>query len=306
MRRVAASLLAVMASVAACGGIGGAASPGPTEAPPVQPAGPTVTCGGGDQFPAELLRVEGRAHTEGDPAAAALRAFLAGPEGQFYPAESWTRVTETANRVQFVGRDGIELYLVAFELNGTWQLASSGGCMPELALPEGVTRAEWRIDPAFPAPDPAADSIHVLLTERACASGRPPLGRVLDPQVTSTAEAVTIVLLVRSLPGGQDCQGNPEFPFEVPLSEPLGDRRLLDGALFPPQPVLAPRDPAADYLVDCGPMEEPACKALVARIVEAARAEHRGKRIVTVNILDLGGSHEVAFDDGTGFSAVIN
>jgi hypothetical protein len=57
---------------------------------------------------------------------------------------------------------------------------------------------------------------------------------VLPPVLLERDDAVTIVLLVRSIPGGADCPGNPEFSQSVELTAPLGDRPLLDGGTVPP------------------------------------------------------------------------
>lgn len=73
----------------------------------------------------------------------------------------------------------------------------------------------------------------ILLVERACASGQAPVGRVLPPVILMDAESVTIVIGVRSAPGGQRCPSNPAFALRVDLPEPLGDRRLLDGSTLP-------------------------------------------------------------------------
>ena len=47
---------------------------------------------------------------------------------------------------------------------------------------------------------------------------------------------VTIALLVRSVPGGADCPGNPEFPIDVGIGERLGSRALFGGSTTPPSP----------------------------------------------------------------------
>ena len=35
-------------------------------------------------------------------------------------------------------------------------------------------------------------------------------------------------------PTGAECPGNPSFPFEVDLGEPVGDRIILDASVDPP------------------------------------------------------------------------
>ncbi len=70
-------------------------------------------------------------------------------------------------------------------------------------------------------------TVTVLVTEIACASGRPPLGCLLPPVILATDDAVTIAFAVRKLPGGQDCPAKPETRVDVQLTEPLGNRGLF-------------------------------------------------------------------------------
>jgi hypothetical protein len=86
--------------------------------------------------------------------------------------------------------------------------------------------ATWRIDPSDP-PSPESTSVAVLLTERACAGGRTPEGRILPPDVVYHADRIVISLSVRSWPG--DCPSNPEHRLTVELDQPIGDRVLADG-----------------------------------------------------------------------------
>lgn len=92
----------------------------------------------------------------------------------------------------------------------------------------GSGPAEWRLDPAF-EPGPASRLVQVLLTERACANGLTPEGRILVPELAYLEDAIHITLSVRSFKGA-DCPGNPEFPLTIDLAEPIGQRRLIDGS----------------------------------------------------------------------------
>ncbi len=78
-------------------------------------------------------------------------------------------------------------------------------------------------------------TIKAILNERACASGQSPEGRVQEPVIEYTAEAVTVTISVAGRGGVQDCPSNPEFPITITLTEPLGDRALLDGGSIPPR-----------------------------------------------------------------------
>jgi hypothetical protein len=103
-----------------------------------------------------------------------------------------------------------------------------------VAFPEGAEAAEWSLDPAQPLPGPDSRQVAALVHERACSSGRPPVGRVLPPIVVYGLDAVVVTFATRPLPGGQDCQGSPPAPVTFELTEPLGGRALLDGSVVPP------------------------------------------------------------------------
>ena len=78
--------------------------------------------------------------------------------------------------------------------------------------------------------DRSDTEVHVLATELGCASGREMGDALRGPQVLETETQVIIVFAVEPVVGGADCPGNPSTPVTVELSEPLGDRELVDGA----------------------------------------------------------------------------
>lgn len=92
--------------------------------------------------------------------------------------------------------------------------------------------------PFVPAPGadlgPASTSIDVLVNERACASGATAEGRIATPRIEYRDDAVVVTLGVIPVPGMATCPGNPDTPFTVELTEPLGGRTLLDGSRTPP------------------------------------------------------------------------
>ena len=111
---------------------------------------------------------------------------------------------------------------------------------PEASSGEPVGPAAWWLDPDAPAPGPDATVIPALIREQACASGATPEGRVLPPEIYYATGAILVIVKVRHRPGGQDCQGNPAFPIEIQLAEPLGERKLLDGSEQPPRDATVP------------------------------------------------------------------
>lgn len=87
---------------------------------------------------------------------------------------------------------------------------------------EDVEPADWSL--RF-TPDPSARELHLLVRERACASGQSPDGRIVA-DVTESAEAIRLSVGVASLRGDQLCPENPAFPYVVTLSDAVGTRRI--------------------------------------------------------------------------------
>ena len=100
--------------------------------------------------------------------------------------------------------------------------------------PDGFGVATFTLDPDNP-PAPDSATLHLLATERACASGQAPVDRQVLPAVVESANVVTITVLVEEPVGAQTCQSNPPFPVTVQLDAPLGDRAIRDAALDPPE-----------------------------------------------------------------------
>jgi hypothetical protein len=95
--------------------------------------------------------------------------------------------------------------------------------------------ATWTHDPdAEIGPD--ATEFTAWVTERECASGQSSADRIIGPDIQVSSDAIVVTFRVRSLlSGANSCQGNPPTPVTVRLSEPLGDRTILDGGREPPQ-----------------------------------------------------------------------
>ena len=101
--------------------------------------------------------------------------------------------------------------------------------VPEPWLPQGTARATWTLDPEFPAPNADTRTLHIRVTELACASGRSASGRISPAFVTWSADEMVVEVFVQPLPGGGDCQSNPPTPATLRLPVPLGDRTLFHG-----------------------------------------------------------------------------
>ncbi|MFB2581393.1 hypothetical protein ACEXQD_09080 [Herbiconiux sp. P15] len=92
---------------------------------------------------------------------------------------------------------------------------------------EGEPAVWFLADPSSVNPD--STSLDVDVTRMACSSGV--TGDTLEPVVTYTEASVVIRIDVAPLAlGDATCVGNESVPVVVELSEPLGDRTLIDGS----------------------------------------------------------------------------
>jgi hypothetical protein len=243
------SIVLAAALLASCAGSSpaGSSEATPPVDPPADPAAELrFSCGDDLAFPAEALFGPVGAELAATEQAAVLRAFLAqpGPEVDMLPDAGWRLVVATVDDVMFIAGDparaeGLERVLLERSADG-WEVGGWGGCTPIVVLAGGLGPAEWVLDPAAPPPGPGTRTFTALVTERSCASGRAPDGRIAPPFVSYGGDSILVVFGVRSLVGGQDCPSNPAGRVVVELREPLGDRRLLDGAFFPPRDVTQP------------------------------------------------------------------
>ena len=199
----------------------------------------------GPAFPVSALAGLPGAEFGLDAAANALREAIAtyGSNEVGLPEHGWYRPFEAPGQVLFVARTtavtGWAMVALRAGERG-WTLDEVGACDLRPTLPDGVTYADWWLDPAAPVPTATTTTLSLELMELSCTGGRSPEGRVLDPLVIYEERSILIAFAIRDLPGGHDCPGNPAYAYVLELTEPLGDRTLLDASKVPPSPPLGP------------------------------------------------------------------
>lgn len=200
-------------------------------------------CAGVPFIPEEVLSQPVPAETKQGEVYDALRFHLeAGTAFGDYPEGPWYELGSADGQTQFFaeydtpspdGPIGVDMALE--EREGEWEWAGAGECRPTAHHPD-LGSATWALEGLELAPD--ATRFTALVTERACASGQASEGRVSDPIIEYRDSSVVVIFFVEPLGGVQECPGNPPTPVEVDLGEPLSDRSLLDGGVWPArQPV---------------------------------------------------------------------
>ncbi|MBX3030405.1 MAG: hypothetical protein KF809_09615 [Chloroflexi bacterium] len=252
----------------ACLGVIGLAAPvavaqDPSPAPSSGPAPVTIltTCGS-HAYPGQGIAGPIIDPHDPGPEAAALGKALLTWRGEL---PSWTGDQASADDLvwRLAGQDqtGI-LFLAALRdaerswiaieaTRGGGSRSNIGDCRPRRVTGPAVGPADWWLDPSHPAPAPDATELDLLVLEQACASGASAVGRIAHPEIVSDETSVTITIGVLPAPGDHSCQGNPPTELTLPLPEPLGQRRLLDGSHQPPIPAAPPdawSEPEVDHM----------------------------------------------------------
>ena len=249
-----------------CTGDGGSASPSAAGSPSVAPApsglvpsgsggsggsggsvsgAPTVLglgCFGAEPaFTASALSGPATAEQATDAPAQLLRTLIGdgATAGTSLPSTGWRRVVDLPTTVLFLAQAPGDPAYVSVQVDrptatGTWVRGGYGSCRPMAVLAPPFGPATWQLEAATA---PTASGFTALVTEQSCASGTEAAGRVSAPLIEYGPQTVTVTFGVRRLDGVQTCPSNPPVAVEVTLAEPLGDRALVDGALYPPAPV---------------------------------------------------------------------
>lgn len=217
----------------------------PIAGPPLGPLEPGAIRYICSEFPFDPAILEAPANDEQADTrfAAALRALIEPPVRPHLPKTGWHLLGSDDDSAEFVtgsAQDG--LTLVAVEpWEGLVRAVEYGSCQPELVYLPPVRIAEWEPDPEGRLGRDTTTFV-ALVTERECASGQAAIGRIVAPTLAFLDDRVLIAF--GTVPpvgdGVATCQGNPPVPIRVDLGQPLGDRVLVDPAIWPPKEFPAP------------------------------------------------------------------
>lgn len=208
-----------------------------------------ISDGGGLPFPpAALAGAPGRL----DPQEPAVRALIAqiGPQTARAPRAPWKRhaavpiapaslevwrlLACTDDEVLFARGHPPTLVTIALRRDArrhTWKCIGTSAARPLRAARDGIRASSWRLDPTREV-GPADTVLRILVTEQTFSGGQRATGRVLGPNLHLDADELRLTTFVTPQPGFQSRSPNPETPVRIALTEPLGPRRLIDGALY--------------------------------------------------------------------------
>jgi hypothetical protein len=198
-----------------------------------------VSDGGGLPFPPTAPGGPAGQLQPDDPAVAALSAQIARqktpPGGSPVPGvDEWRMLARNDDEVLFGYGVPPHLVTVAMRRDGrrhAWISAAVSTGRPLRATRDGVRASGWRLDPTR-APDPEDTVVRVLVTEQTWAGGKRADTRLLSPDFHADADELVLTMFVTPRQGFQVRSPNPETLARVTLPQPVGRRRLIDGALY--------------------------------------------------------------------------
>jgi hypothetical protein len=223
--------------------------------------------GGGLPFSPAALAGPAKPLDAEDPAVAALLAYLVSRSAPKRSSrtpwkrtaassptpppslDGWRQLARSDDEVLFgLGRPP-KLLTMAFRQTGirrSWTYVGATSARPLRVTREGIRASSWRLDPTH-EPQPEDTVLRALVTEQSFAGGQRAFGRVLTPDIYIDQHELVLTMFVTPRPGYQSASPNRETPVRIALPEPLGTRRLIDGAvaqlsLSDPSPPAASED----------------------------------------------------------------
>jgi hypothetical protein len=146
-----------------------------------------------------------------------------------------------------------------------WRVRGYGGCQPQVAV-DDLNAATFRLAEGQHV-DRETASFDVLVTEWACASGHSSQDRLHAPMIDYQESRVVIAFTVTRQGGDQTCPTNPQATYRITLSEPLGNRAIVDAGKLP-WAIARPADPALTASPTGNDLEPPDASEPAAGICE--------------------------------------
>ena len=146
----------------------------------------------------------------------------------------WRLLVRTDTQAQF-GRglppDLLTVVVKHDAKRGTWSCVAKRTGRPLRATRDGIRVSSWHLDEVVEL-KPEDTVLRICVTEQTFAGGRRADGRVLAPDLYESEHELVLTMYVKPESGFQIQRPNPETPVRVALSQPVGHREVIDGALY--------------------------------------------------------------------------
>jgi hypothetical protein len=151
--------------------------------------------------------------------------------------KGWRLIARTGQEALFARGMPPNLVMIGVRKDarrGTWSRADKTAGRPLRATRDGIRASSWRLDPTH---ELSADDtvLRILVTEQTYAGGKRADGRLLDPDLYEDEDELILTMFVTPREGFQTRSPNPETPVRVALPRPVGNRELIDGAVYEPR-----------------------------------------------------------------------
>jgi hypothetical protein len=147
----------------------------------------------------------------------------------------WRVLASTDDEILYGRGRPPELLTISVRRNrrGRWSALGVSNRRPLRVTRDGVRASSWRLDPDFRlAPD--TRELRILVTEQTMSSGALADDRLLTPEIYLDDDELLLRLYVRPIEGYVGRAKKYETPVIIDLPESVGDRKVLDGALYEP------------------------------------------------------------------------
>jgi hypothetical protein len=205
---------------------------------PYEPA--LVSDGAGLAFAPAALNAPAGHLDPSDPPVGALAAQLSrqkpAADGSLPRLEEWRILARAESEVLFARGLPPHMITVTMRREGrrdTWSSVAVTNVEALRRTRDGVRASSWRLDPTQQLA--GEDTIiRMLVTEQTRSGGEYAHKRLLVPDLHDGHDELVVGMFVTPRPGSRMPSGAVETPARVQLPSPVGDRVLVDGALYHP------------------------------------------------------------------------
>jgi hypothetical protein len=177
-----------------------------------------------------------------DPPVAALEAQLSrqkpGADGSLPRLEEWRILARAESEVLFARGRPPHMITVTMRRKGKgrrddWRSVAVTRLERLRRTRDGVRASNWELDPTQEL-SPEDTIIRMLVTEQTRSGGELAHKRLLPPDLHDGDDKLMVAMFVTPRAGSQMPSGAIETPVRVKLPSPIGERLLIDGALYQP------------------------------------------------------------------------
>lgn len=148
----------------------------------------------------------------------------------------WRELATTDDEILYAKGRPPRLLTVAVKRGGRrekWAVVGVSNSRQLRASRQGIRASSWRLDPEFET-SPGQSELHLLVTEQTQATGVMADDRLLAPDLYVGSDELILRFYIKALEGYTGRTRRYETAVTVNLPEPVGERAVVDGAVYEP------------------------------------------------------------------------